>query len=255
MQESLLRLEKAVSDRAATDKPLINWWLYCPLLLWLLVGTYPVQMVLEDSGIASASRETWWRYLPVMLWVTLGVLAYSNVLYYQRIRRRNRHFARVSDVFTALLECTREAAQARGVDVQAELADLTGKLHRAEGSLLKRRGAALWVILTLATLGIAGLYPLYFLTVDWYRLQRWEREMLGDFNRLWARIGITDGPVEVTPTVPKRSFWLYLALSVLTLGFWFLVWDHHIHTDPDRAFEENARWESAVLERFKRWAL
>lgn len=254
MQESVLRLEKAISSRAATDKPLVNWWLYFPMLLWLLVGAYPVQMVLEESGAVGASRETGWRYLPVLLWVTLGVLVYSNVLYYQRISRRDRHFARVSHVFAALLECTREAARSRGVDVEAELADLAGKLHRAELSLLKRKGAALWVALTLATLGIAGLYPLYFLTVDWYRLQRWEQEMLGDFSRIWARTGISDGPVEVTLAVPQRSFWLYLALSLVTLGFWFLVWDHHIHTDPDRAFEENARWESAVLARFRRWA-
>jgi hypothetical protein len=65
---------------------------------------------------------------------------------------------------------------------------------------------------------------------------------------MWAKLGIVRYPISFTPRQSvKRSFGLYLGLSVLTVGVWSLVWDYKVHTDPDSLYPEFHSAEDAVL--------
>ena len=217
--QAMTRLERSIRESRDTDKTLVNWWLFVLLLSW----------------------------------ITFGIM--SLVVYFQRLSRRDRHFERIQSTLRDAVACTREVAAERAEDVEPQLRDIESNLAHAEQSFLKARGAALWFILTLLTLGIAGVYPLYYLTRDFYQLQRFEQDLLDDLSKAWTKLGITKYPVSVDVTVPERNFWLYLVLTVLTLGIWGLYWDYTIHTDPERVFKESSRWEETMLASFRQMSL
>ncbi len=215
MLQHLVKLERAVRDRAETDKPLVSWWLYFLLLSWITLGIYVL------------------------------------VVFFQRIKRRDSHFERMKALFAAAVENTKEVADAKNVDISNEISDIEHTLKQTNNELLKPKGAGLWLLLQIITLGLAGLYVLYFLTTDWYRLQRFEQVLLDDLSKIWVKLDIINYPISVDVTAPQRSFALYLFLTIVTLGVWGYYWDHSVHTDPDKVFKENGVWEDMVLNGFR----
>lgn len=210
--ETLGTVERFIRLGRVTERPLVNWWLYFLLLSWITLGIYPL------------------------------------IVFYQRIARRDRHLERKRHLYRAILNCTKEIAGVRGIDVHHQLEDIEAKLKEAEGTLLKPKGAVLWLVLSILTLGLGALYVFYFLTTDWLRLLRFEQELLEELSKVWIRLGIIKYPIKVDHVLSERNYWLYLILSILTLGVWALYWDYVVHTEPDRYFPESHHWESTLLD-------
>ena len=213
--QNLVKLERAIRDRSETDKPLVGWWLYILLLSWITFYIYPI------------------------------------VLYFQRIKRRDSHFSRMKTLFSAAVDSTKEIADARGVDIHHEITDIENELRKADEALLKPKGAGLWLVLTFVSFGLAGFYVMYFLTTDWRKLQELEQVLLDDLSKIWVKLKIINHPISADLSAPERNYFLYLFLSVVTLGVWGVYWDHCIHTDPDKVFKENVVWEDMILNGFR----
>ena len=69
---------------------------------------------------------------------------------------------------------------------------------------------------------LAGLYVLYFLTVDWYHHERRESEVMNNANMVLQRV---NAPTLLQyPTVlPERHYWLNMLVTFLTLGLWGFI--------------------------------
>lgn len=213
--QGMPRLERAIRESRDTDKVLVAWWVYFFILSWVTLGIYPLVML------------------------------------YQRLDRRDKHCARIRDVFRAALDCTREVADVKGVDVRAALEDVERELEGAERTLLRPHGAGQWLAISIVTLGLGNIVPVYWHTRDWRLLQLFERDMLDKLSQVWVNLGITKYPVRMELTAPERNFWINLLLSGVTIGIYALVWDHAIHHDPEVVFKESARWEETLLNAFR----
>ena len=213
--QSVTRLDRAIKERRDTDQQLINWWLYMLLVSWVTFGIYPLY------------------------------------LYFKRISRIDGFSRRKQAYYAALLEWTERESATKGQDdaVHHELADLNGDVARAYGGDLRPIKAGLSFVLTLVTLGLYGFFVLYRMNRYWWDAQVVEQDFDDKISQIWMKLGIMRYPVNYQVDQGKRrSYPLYLILSVVTLGIWGLVWDYKIHTDPDNLFGEYHSIEDSVLQ-------
>jgi hypothetical protein len=213
--QSVTRIDRAVKQRRDTDIQLVNWWLY----------------------------------FLVLSWVTFGI--YGLYLFFKRIMRIDGFSERKRAYYEALLEWTQRQARLKGNEdaVHHDLVDLGVEITRAYQKDLRPIKAGLSFVLTLVTIGIYGFYVLYRMNRYWWDAQVVEQDFDDKLSQIWMKLGVVRYPVTYQVDQGKRrSYALYLILSIVTFGIWGLVWDYKIHTDPDNLFPEFHSVEDSVLQ-------
>jgi len=213
--QSVTRIDRAIKQRRDSDIQLVNWWLYVLVLSWVTVGIYGLY------------------------------------LYFKRISRIDGFSNRKRAYYEALLEWTERQAKLKGNEdaVHHELLDLSGDVTRAYEHDLRPIKAGLSFVLTLVTIGIYGLYVLYRINRYWWDAQVVEQDFDDKLSQMWMKLGIVRYPITYEVDQSKRrSYALYLILSIVTFGIWGLVWDYRIHTDPDNLFHEYHSVEDSILQ-------
>ena len=99
------------------------------------------------------------------------------------------------------------------------------------------------------TLGIYGLYVLYRLSRAWWDPQVLEQDLDDAISQVWMRVDLMRYPIEFAVDQGKRrSYALYLILSIFTVGIWGLVWDYKIQTDLKHLWASFHTVEDTVLQ-------
>jgi hypothetical protein len=215
MVQSVTTLDRSIKQRRDSDTPLINYWLY-----FFLVS-----------------------------WVTFGI--YGLVLFFKRISRIDRFTERKQPYYRALVEWTERYARQQGTEDQVhhQIADLRSELDRAYKGDLRKLNAGVSFLLTLVTLGLYGFYVLYRMNRYWWDAQVLEQDFDDKLSQVWTKLGLMRYPVSFTVDQSKRrSYGLYLILSLVTFGLWLIVWEYKIHTDPDNIYESFHSVEDTVLQ-------
>lgn len=92
---------------------------------------------------------------------------------------------------------------------------------------------------------IIGLVIVYYLTVDYYYHEREEIAFLGKVSVALDKKGSS---LTVNPTNPlhRRSYGLYIFLTIITLGIFGIYWAYVIFSDPNKHFDAHEVWESEL---------
>lgn len=183
--QSVQQLDRSVKARREIDVPLVNWWLYV-----LLVA-------------------------PVTLWI------YSVYLFFKRITRVDGFIEREEAYYESVLAFTERYAEERGQldSVHAEIGDARDNLRHAFLDPVKPIRAGLSLVLTVVTLGLYGFYVQYRLNKVWYDLQVVEQEFDDALSVVWQKVGLAKYAISFRLDPSKRrSYGLYLLLSIVTLG-------------------------------------
>jgi hypothetical protein len=215
MVQTVTRIDRAVKQRRNSDTTLMNYWLY----------------------------------LFVVSWVTLGI--YGIVLFFKRIGRIDGFSERKQPYYEALVEWTERYSRQQGKEDQVhhDLADLRSELAVAYKGDLRKINAGISFLLTIVTLGIYGLYVQYRLNRYWWDAQVLEQDFDDKLSQVWTRLDLMRYPISFTVDQSKRrSYPLYLILSIVTFGIWSLVWEYKIQTDPDNLYNEFHSVEDTVLQ-------
>lgn len=230
--------------REETDRVVSVGWIVAPVLgvlvflLVFLVGfLIPEAEILVVLGLGGA--------FGIALLVGL-ILLY---LYYVLIKRSHLHFARQTRLWEAAVSVLREAAQAQGVDVEAKIISIERTVREARDEETEK-GAVLWLVLALLTGGIAALYIFYFLMRDFQRHERRVDNIVEDVNDVLQALGQMELPKR-TEQIPKRSFAVYLVLSVITLGLFAIYWIYTLILDPNVHFGQEGRLEDELVSRLE----
>ena len=234
-------------ERTRTDRRL-SFGLYLVFLLVVII----ISAIIGGIGRWIAGFGTGKVISTVVsLLVAIYVWWYNWLLY----KRRNEHFDRIKRLKTKLSSLIQEKFKAE-----------TETLVRVD-PLLDRREAHhsnllfdLWLILsylglfhhllryfglfTLAAV-IVGLVVLYYLTMDYYYHEQGEIAFFGRIAEILSKKGIS---FTTTPTNPlrRRSYGLYIFLSIITLGIFALYWAYVIFRDPNQHFDTHDSWESEL---------
>ena len=165
--------------------------------------------------------------------------------------RLDAYSHRKSAYYEALVEFTERRADIGGNPGPTRV--LTDKLRSdlsdAAGSSLKPIGAALNFVLTIVTLGFWGFVVIYKVNRAWDDRQRFEAKFDDTLSQAWLQLGLLSHPITFKIDEGKsRNFWLWLLLSFVTLGIWYIVWDYRLYTDPERLYPQIHSVEDAVLQ-------
>ncbi|MCF8357161.1 MAG: DUF4234 domain-containing protein [Prolixibacteraceae bacterium] len=219
MNQEVLRIERSVRERNETDKVLINYWLYLFLLSW----------------------------------ITFGIMAI--VLFFQRISRIDKFINRKKDYYDGLIIYSEQIAKEKGKyeELSTQINNLRDVYEHDFLKNNKKINAGLSLLLIIITLGIWGLIVMYKLNKAWDNLQRSEQKFYDELNPILTKLELTKYPVNFRiKTNKKRSFILYLILTIITCGIWGIVWDYKIHTDADNLYPEIHTAEDSVLGMIKK---
>lgn len=193
------------------------------------------------------ARLSFGLYL-VLGFITLGI--YVVYVHWKMIERQQAHFKRMVRFNDDLLKVVREYAEVTGQT--AKDANQIEHLHVMNEDFQKlqrgkERSAALWIVLSVITLGIAFLYVLYFLNADLIAHQRAEAEYIEEASGLLNKMGCGKYRVNVDEVAPNHSYALFLFLTIVTLGIFELYWAYVRIKDPNDHFDEHERWEDQLL--------
>jgi len=208
------QVERYVRERRDTDQKLVGWGLYFFLLSWVTLGIYPI------------------------------------IIFYQRINRADLFRNRKENYYRAVLDFTRQHAEATGTydALHDQIDDLDAHVKGRFTIEHKPINAGLSLVLSVVTLGIYGLFATYRLMRFWWEVQVTEQDFDEKLSQIWTKQGVVKYAITFQPVQElRRSFGLHLGLSVVTLGIYGIIWDYRLHTDPEKVYPEFHSIEDTVL--------
>lgn len=82
---------------------------------------------------------------------------------------------------------------------------------------------------------------------DFHEHDQREAKFLDAASSALLKLGVLKSPIRKEPVVPRRSFWWYLFLTLVTFGFFGLYWMYVLIHDPNNHFNEQDVWENAIV--------
>ena len=230
---------EAVRIRRETDDVMSPLWILSPLLglvafIAILFGGFAI-------GFGAGSRTGGLAGGLIGLIGGLIVLVILALLpWYKLIRRRGEHFRRDRILREGLLTYIRGLASERGIEAQmsTEIATMM-TVHSESNGEEDEKSAILWIVLSIITFGLVGIYVSYFLTRDPHGHDVRQLAFMQQVQSSFSKFGKTI----VFPfwkAMPSRSFFLYLILTWIT-GLFALYWDYVLISDFNGHFK--AQWQ------------
>ena len=252
-------------------------WIAFPLLLIISVIVFFVIILAEIFGyIFSVAPGATLSYADILRTIAPTVLVFSIIAFvlnisiaymiYKLVQRRNTHFSRQTLLYEDLTGVAEELVATKGAQMEARISlnnlDRTAREARVYEP---EKSAALWVMLTLAGTSLptatllttstgTGLLPLlavlyvyYFLMKDFYRHERREDQFIRDLLGAFAISGLNVSLPYRNPPLPERSLALYLVLSVVTVGFFWVYWVYVLLNDPNNHFRQQMLIEDTIM--------
>ena len=186
----------------------------------------------------------------IILLVLLAIIGFivSIILTYKLVNRRNTHFKRQMFLSEDVVAAVKTIAAKKGVDVEASLSSIERTVREAKAEETEK-GAVLWAILTAVPYigSLAQWYVYYFLMKDFYKHERREDGFWEDLTRTLDKCGVTFSVPRRTETTPNRSFVLYLILTIITAGLFWIYWLYVLLKDPNEHFKHHIQTEDQLL--------
>ena len=232
-------ITEAIRIRRETDDVMSALWILSPFLgivafIAILFGGFAV-----GSSAGSRAGILAGGLVGVVLGLIVAII-FWQLPYYKLIRRRSEHFRRDKILREGLLTYIRGVASERGIEPQMSMEIATMMTVHSESSGDEdEKSAVLWIILSIITFGLVGIYVSYFLTKDPHnhdvRQLAFMQQVQNSFSKFQKTI--------VFPfwkAMPSRSFFLYLILTWIT-GFFVLYWNYTLISDFNEHFK--AQWQ------------
>ena len=233
-------ISEAVRIRRETDDVMSPLWILSPLLGLVAF----VAIAVGGIAAGAAAGSTTGGLAGGLIGLIGGGIVYIILFllpWYKLIRRRSEHFRRDKILREGLVSYIRGAASERGLEPQlsTEMATMM-TVHSESSGEEGEKSAVLWIVLSIITFGLVGIYVSYFLTKDPHshdaRQLAFMQQVQSSFSKLQKTI--------VFPfwkAMPDRSFFLYLILSWITFGLFALYWNYVLITDFNGHFK--AQWQ------------
>jgi hypothetical protein len=252
-------------------------WITFPLLLIVSVIVFFTIILAEIFGyIFSAFSGTPLSRADLLRTIAPTILGYSIVAFvlniviaymiFRLVRRRNTHFTRQNLLYEDLTSAAEELLTKKGVKTEAAIGlNNLDRIAREARAYEPEKSAALWVMLTLAGTSLpsatllaaptgfgllpllAVLYVYYFLMKDFFRHERREDQFIRELLGLLAVSGVQVSLPYRNPPLSERSFAMYVVLSIVTAGFFWVYWVYVLLNDPNNHFRQQAMIEDTLM--------
>jgi len=250
---ALLRIEELVRRRSSTDRRMGYVWMIVPLLpplaavvigaslIGVLVSVLPriSSFTQPQNAITPVVGEVFALYGLAI--ITLYVVLLFGVLaFYYLIDRRNRHFGRQQLLFYTLQRYL--AAKAPASENMSRLGQLSEDSVYGE----RDRPAGLWAVLFLFMPPIVGLITAYNLTQDLSRHDELQASYQTTLVDAFSDAGVQ--PPTFSPyKFHKRDPFLFIILSAITAGLFWIYWFYMLLKDYNEHFSDQTKFEDQIL--------
>ncbi len=253
---ALLRIEELVRRRTSTDRRMGNIWMIIPILpalaaivigaslIGVLVSVLPrissfTQPQNTQNAITPIVGEVFALYgLAITLFYV--VLLFGALAFYFMIDRRNRHFGRQQLLFSTLQRYLLTKAPA------SEHISRLGQLTEDSAYGERDRPAGLWAVLFLFVTPIVGLLAAYNLTQDLSRHDDLQSSYQVTLANAFSDAGVQ--PPTFSPyRFHKRDPFLFIILSAITAGLFWVYWFYTLLNDYNEHFSDQSKFEDQIL--------
>ena len=252
-------------------------WMALPLLLITSTIVFVVIIAAEVfSYVFSLQTGAPFSYTDLVRTIAPTILIYSlaafalniiiSYMIYRLVKRRNSHFARQNLLYEDLTNAAEEITTGRGTRSGASIGlNNLDRISKEARVYETEKNAVLWVILTMAGTSLpsaalvtasaspgllpffAVLYVYYFLMKDFFRHERREDQFIRELLGVLSISGVSVSLPLRNPSMSERSFALYIILSVVTLGFFWVYWVYVLLNDPNNHFRQQASIEDTLM--------
>lgn len=227
-----------------------------PIIIGLVAGAFSIVSLIDffssidpaapyDIAYDSFGLEIASTYMIVGLAGIVNVLV-SIILMYMLVNRRYTHFKRQKFLSEDIISAVDWLAKKKEIDVEVSLSSLERTKREANMEEIDK-SAILWAILS-AFVPFVNLYVYYFLMNDFYRHERREDGFLEDTANTLNKLGIDFSVPRRTEEMPNRSFVLYLILSIITMGMFYVYWIYTLIKDPNEHFKHHIQLENQLID-------
>ncbi len=232
-------ISEAIRIRRETDDVMSALWILSPLF-----GLVAFIAILVGGAVVGSAAGSTGGLAGGLIGLIGGIIVYiilALLPWYKLIRRRSEHFRRDKILREGLISYIRGVASERGIEAQmsTEIATMT-TVHSESNGEENEKSAILWIVLSIITFGLVGIYVAYFLTKDPHghdvRQLAFMQQVQSSFTKFQKTI--------VFPfwkAIPSRSFFLYLVLTWITFGLFALYWNYTLISDFNEHFK--AQWQ------------
>ncbi len=173
--------------------------------------------------------------------IIIGFIINLYVIY-KWVERRNEHFRRTLSLFETIAELAEVLKFRRSYAIKSRLNEFREVNSRMRSALAN-------AILTIVPFYVYYVY--HFLNKDFVSHSEKEKLLLIEiFDELRERLPGFTRRVEEFVTVPDRSTFLYIILTLVT-GFFTLYWVYTLTKDPNKHFESHGIIERELIAAFR----
>jgi len=259
-ESDVRRIVELVNRRSGTDRRMSNVWMIAPLLPIILVvvilgvvlglivsaiskiGTIPQPQNATSAGRAVASAIG--GIVAIYGFAIVGgyfVLFLTALAFYYFMQRRNDHFARQQLLFSSLHRLLSDTS-AKPIESVTRLGYLTEDSKSQE----QQKTAGVWAVLFLFVTPIVGLLIAYRLTQDLRNHEALQAEYRSNLTEAFRETGY-QSPIFSTQKLHNRDPLLFLILSIITAGLFWIYWFYTILHDYNEHFAQQAEFEDQIV--------
>ena len=261
--QAVQRIVSIVQRRANTDRKMGYHWMIVPLLpvlagigigialVGVIVSAIPKITSISQPQTVQTAQNLVAPILVEVLALYGGaiILLYAALLlgalgFYSLIDRRTRHFTRQQLLFSTLQEYLASKAPAGE--------NITRLRQLSEDSVYEERDrpAGLWAVLFLFVSPIIGLLASYNLTQDMRKHDELQSNYQTTLVNALGEAGLQ--PPAFTPYKShKRDPVLFIILSAITGGLFWIYWFYTLLKDYNEHFTDQAKFEDQLLNLLK----
>ncbi|MEJ2241878.1 MAG: hypothetical protein P8Y18_07030 [Candidatus Bathyarchaeota archaeon] len=241
-----------------SDRQLSNIWLFvyfAPIIssivtigfaiisvLSVVSTSYPFISLNEYNDLEIFSESA---YILILFLISILIFFVVNLLLtYELIKRRNLHFARQNLLFNNLILDLDSLVENKSIKEETNFPN-DNKILNELNVKENRKDPILWAVLS-AFLPIISWYVNYFLMKDFYNHERREEIFWANLVSMLKSFDINFAVPPRTEIISKRSFELYLILTIITCGLFGIFWIHILLRDPNEHFKYHIKIENVL---------
>jgi hypothetical protein len=245
------QLMEAIRARVQTDEILSVVWILFPIIASIaaVVGIAIGIMFLVMGWWIEAAIVAW---AGVVIAVVLAAVLFA-VLNYRLINRQNQHAKREEVLRGALLEYVKSKSQEKNLAqlLSSQIATMESIQYDARSREHETSAILFAVLIIIPIIGLIFLlYVLYILTDFPYQHDRRWHAFTQQAQSAASHLGMT----VILPswrTLPERSFFIYLILTILTCGLFLIYWYYVLIKDLNDHFGAQWQFEDQIASQMK----
>jgi hypothetical protein len=251
-------VKKYIQMREKTDRQMSKFWLvlyFLPVFVAIVAVAYVMVSVMAQFSSVEFVTQYDFIYEEISSdftwpWILLSLSWFTSILVglivpYFLVNRRKTHFNRQKLLCENLIAGIDSVAQTKETDIQDSLLVLRKNVEETNSDKTDKN-PILWAVLS-AFIPFLFLYIFNFLVTDFYKHEQLENSFWQKSSNALNQLGIKFSVPQRTEPIPKRSFILYLILSIVTMGLFGVYWLYVLLKDPNQHFDYHKQIESQLL--------